>query len=181
MGRSSIVVRLGTAVLALAAAWPAASFANEGGESDPGYENPVYKRKAWEWPHGGWNDSWHGGGHQHMEQPVSGGWFQRPYPYHLDYYRMKYSGSYAPYFGNLYGPPAVSITPPYYGDHGPYDGSYGYPGGNGYPGNGYTNGYYGEPAYCPCAPDPSGTTYQVGPSFRTPQEAKVEAELLPSQ
>ncbi|MEX0936339.1 MAG: hypothetical protein WDZ59_00655 [Pirellulales bacterium] len=34
-------------------------------------------------------------------------WFQRPYPYHLDYYRREYGGSYDPYFGNLYGPPAV--------------------------------------------------------------------------
>jgi hypothetical protein len=35
------------------------------------------------------------------------GWFQRPYPYHLDYYRMRYGGSYAPYFGNISGPPVV--------------------------------------------------------------------------
>ena len=35
------------------------------------------------------------------------GWFQRPYPYHLDYYRMRYGGSYAPYFGNISGPPII--------------------------------------------------------------------------
>lgn len=35
------------------------------------------------------------------------GGFRRPYPYHLDYYRLRYGGSYAPYFGNIYGPPRV--------------------------------------------------------------------------
>src|SRR5690606_34362013 len=35
--------------------------------------------------------------------------FQRPYPYHLDYYRMKYGGGYDPYFGNLYGPPQFNL------------------------------------------------------------------------
>jgi hypothetical protein len=75
---------------------------------------------------------------------VSAGWFQRPYPYHLDYYRMRYGGSYAPYFGNLYGTPQVVNYPPYYG---PYytgygagnTGGFGQPGYNGmpmeYPGN----------------------------------------------
>lgn len=55
---------------------------------------------------------------------VSGGSFQRPYPYHLDYYKMRWGGSYAPYFGNLYGPPDVLLGVPYgslpYGA-GPYD------------------------------------------------------------
>jgi hypothetical protein len=66
---------------------------------------------------------------------VTAGWFQRPYPYHLDYYRMRYGGSYAPYFGNLYGPPQVVTAPPYYG---PYYGGFGYPIGTGF------NGTYGE-------------------------------------
>ena len=35
------------------------------------------------------------------------GWYQRPYPFHLDYYRMQYGGSYDPYFGNIYGPPRI--------------------------------------------------------------------------
>lgn len=57
-----------------------------------------------------------------------GAWFQRPYPYHLDYYRMRYGGSYAPYFGNLYGPPvyyyygAPYYAPPY--AFAPYAGAY---------------------------------------------------------
>ncbi len=45
-------------------------------------------------------------------------WFRRPYPYHLDYYRMRYGGSYAPYFGNIYGPSVLFFAPPY-----PYYGS----------------------------------------------------------
>ena len=48
---------------------------------------------------------------------MNAGWFQRPYPYHLDYYKMRYGGSYAPYFGNLYGPPQVVTAPPYYGPY----------------------------------------------------------------
>ncbi len=35
---------------------------------------------------------------------------------------MRYGGSYAPYFGNLYGPPQVVTAPPYYG---PYYGNFG--------------------------------------------------------
>lgn len=69
---------------------------------------------------------------------VSAGWFQRPYPYHLDYYKMRYGGSYAPYFGNLYGTPQVVNYPPYYGPY--YTGygtgnvaGFGQPGYNGVP------------------------------------------------
>ncbi len=51
-------------------------------------------------------------------QGFSGGNFQRPYPYHLDYYRMRYGGSYAPYFGNLYGPPNVIVQPTFQGGYG---------------------------------------------------------------
>ena len=77
---------------------------------------------------GGWNGGGGGGWsnghgrpqyppyqqHGHYKQPeysaqMSGGQFQRPYPYHLDYYRMKWGGSYEPYFGNLYGPPNVVL------------------------------------------------------------------------
>lgn len=52
---------------------------------------------------------------------VTAGTFQRPYPYHLDYYRQRYGGSYAPYFGNLYGPPNVVLGAA------PYGYGYGYP------------------------------------------------------
>ena len=47
---------------------------------------------------------------------------------------MRYGGSYAPYFGNLYGAPQVVNYPPYYGP---------YYGGNGV---GYPNGY-GQPGF----------------------------------
>jgi hypothetical protein len=83
---------------------------------------PVYQRRAFEWmdthsPHK------RGRSHPHViAPPVTSGWFQRPYPYHLDYYKMRYGGSYEPYFGNLYGPPQIVTAPPYYG---PYYGNYG--------------------------------------------------------
>ncbi len=53
---------------------------------------------------------------QRSQGSYEGGWFQRPYPYHLDYYKMRYGGSYEPYFGNLYGPP-INVFPSsgYYG------------------------------------------------------------------
>ena len=77
---------------------------------------------------------------------VQSSWFTRPYPYHLDFYKMKYGGSYAPYFGNLYGPPQVVTAPPYYG---PYYGNWGLGAGgyeNGSPAgvNGF-NGFGGPP------------------------------------
>jgi hypothetical protein len=97
---------------------------------------PVYQRHAFE-------RSGHGRGkfdrrfdrRFHTPAPhVNSAWFQRPYPYHLDYYKMRYGGSYAPYFGNLYGPPQVVTAPPYYGPFyggfeyaNPGDGAYGVP------------------------------------------------------
>jgi hypothetical protein len=107
---------------------------------------------------------------------VSANWFQRPYPYHLDYYKMRYGGSYAPYFGNLYGTPQVVNYPPYYGP---------YYGGNG---GGYANGY-GQPGYggvpmeYPANPrmtppgtevDESGGQIQTGES-----PVKTQGEALP--
>jgi hypothetical protein len=51
-----------------------------------------------------------------------GAWFQRPYPYHLDYYRLRYGGMYEPYYrGGLYGTPPV-VAPPAFG----YSYGYGY-------------------------------------------------------
>jgi len=92
---------------------------------------------------------------------VSAGWFQRPYPYHLDYYKMRYGGSYAPYFGNLYGTPQVVNYPPYYGP---------YYGGNG---GGYSNGY-GQPGY---GGAPMG--YPANPGMVTP--GTEVGESAPSQ
>ena len=78
---------------------------------------------------------------------------------------MRYGGSYAPYFGNLYGPPAVVTAPPYYG---PYYGGYGDPGFGGGAGYGLpaglpamTNGIMGEGAN----PDTArGNTPSTGPN-----------------
>lgn len=59
-------------------------------------------------------------GHQFEYLPpqpavAHGAWFQRPYPYHLDYYRLRYGGTYEPYYsGGLYGTPQV-IAPPAFG------------------------------------------------------------------
>jgi hypothetical protein len=98
---------------------------------------PVYQRQAFEWKPGHHNKHGNKRGHgaHWFSPPVNAGWFQRPYPYHLDYYRMRYGGSYAPYFGNLYGPPQVVTAPPYYGA---YYGEYFQP-----PGAGFNGGYGG--------------------------------------
>jgi hypothetical protein len=105
----------------------------QGGNS--GHRGAVYQRRAFEWSPGHHrkrrDDKFDHA--QHFKSPqVNAGWFQRPYPYHLDYYRMRYGGSYAPYFGNLYGPPQVVTAPPYYGPYfgnyvNPADGAYGMP------------------------------------------------------
>lgn len=47
------------------------------------------------------------------DRQVAAGGFTRPYPYHLDYYKQRYGGSYEPYAGNLYGPPNVVLAPAY--------------------------------------------------------------------
>jgi hypothetical protein len=94
-----------------------------------------------------------------MSPQISSAWFQRPYPYHLDYYKMRYGGSYAPYFGNLYGP---SGFPAYYG---PYYGGYG---------AGYANGYP-QPEY-----NGALMEYPVTAGGVTP-EAGMEEALPPAQ
>lgn len=93
---------------------------------------------------------------------TSAGSFQRPYPYHLDYYRAKWGGSYAPYFGNLYGPPNYFINGvPFFNGVGAWGGgfnNFGYPGigfdnqfggpgfgGPGFGGGGWNGGWGGTP------------------------------------
>ena len=91
-------------------------------------KHPVYQRHSTHWNHR--RDDRHRHALHHRVPPqTSAGWFQRPYPYHLDYYKMRYGGSYAPYFGNLYGPPQIVTAPPYYG---PYYGDFGYGAPNGF-------------------------------------------------
>jgi len=131
-------------VIGLTIAGPSASSAqwsDQGDDHDRG--GPVYQRHAFEWKG---NHNRHGDKHgrrfdrgpQRVQPQVNAGWFQRPYPYHLDYYKMRYGGSYAPYFGNLYGPPQVVTAPPYYG---PYYGGYEFAN----PGDGAFNGQYSYP------------------------------------
>jgi hypothetical protein len=77
---------------------------------------------------------------------TSAGSFQRPYPYHLDYYRAKWGGSYAPYFGNLYGPPNYFFNgTPFFGGFGPYSGFNGFQGG--FNGGFGGNGGFGAPGF----------------------------------
>jgi hypothetical protein len=80
----------------------------------------------WRNQHGNFNNNWKGGGWRgrgfgkgYFPQQVSGSFFTRPYPYHLDYYRMRWGGSYAPYYGNLYGPSNSFYPSQYNGDFGP--------------------------------------------------------------
>jgi hypothetical protein len=114
---------------------------------DGGHWRPVYQRHAFEWKDHGRRDDKFRRHSVFVPPQVNAAWFQRPYPYHLDYYKMRYGGSYAPYFGNLYGPPQVVTAPPYYG---PYYGDFGY-GANGYQ-NGYPGAYEEIPPQAPFAP-----------------------------
>ena len=79
---------------------------NGGGGPRDGSQS-VYQRQSnndWRWDKNDrrrdnrWQQQW-------QTPQTSSSWFQRPYPYHLDYYKMKWGGTYAPYFGNLYGTP----------------------------------------------------------------------------
>ena len=94
---------------------------------------------------------------------VSAGWFQRPYPYHLDYYKMRYGGSYAPYFGNLYGTPQVVNYPPYYG---PYYGGFG---------GGYANGY-GQPGYGGVPMEYPGNPGMMAPGTEVEESAPGQSQ-----
>jgi hypothetical protein len=97
--------------------------------AQPGGGTPPYQRKgtfAGDWQ-GGHHDKWR---HRPMPQfssQTSAGSFQRPYPYHLDYYRARWGGSYAPYFGNLYGPPNFFFGSPFFGGFNPWWGFGGMP------------------------------------------------------
>lgn len=129
---------------------------------------PVYQRHAFEWSSHDRdrNDDRHPRHHDQrwVAPQTSAGWFQRPYPYHLDYYKMRYGGSYAPYFGNLYGTPQVVTAPPY--GYGPWAFDGGYPAYGNYP----PYGTYPQPIppvapnapNAPAAPWPSYYGYPYG-------------------
>jgi hypothetical protein len=152
-------------------------------QAQPGGGGPTYQRKgsfAGDW--GGGHDKWR---HRPMPQfssQTSAGSFQRPYPYHLDYYRARWGGSYAPYFGNLYGPPNFFFGSPFFGGVNPWWGFGGLPfagfggGFNGLGGAGFGNdpfvGGYGPwqgqmgPAISPfAAPIEGGAMQGQTPGF----------------
>jgi hypothetical protein len=104
-----------------------------GADYGQSYGEPVYQRHSSNWNNKRGHHGRRDRGPVWMTPQVNSGWFQRPYPYHLDYYKMRYGGSYAPYFGNLYGTPQVVTAPPYYG---PYYGNFEAGGAGGYPPNG---------------------------------------------
>ncbi len=140
---------------------PAASAQPDGVQT-----GPTYQRKSSFAGHG--ND--HGGDWRRRPMPqfssrTSAGSFQRPYPYHLDYYRAKWGGSYAPYFGNLYGPPNFFISG--FGGISPwgFSGFNNFNGFNGFPGAGFDNqignqvGGFGGPGFN------GGPGFQGGPGW----------------
>jgi hypothetical protein len=147
VGRSSLNAAFRIAAVVLASAGISlAAQPNDGNWH--GTSGPVYQRRAFE-SKLGFNDFRHKDRrffHQPVVPNVQSNWFTRPYPYHLDYYKMRYGGSYAPYFGNLYGPPQVVTAPPYFG---PYYGDFGY---------GAPNGFGGVPGEFPG--QPGGVMYQ---------------------
>jgi len=97
---------------------------NNGGGYSGNYGGGNYGRNQSNY---GWgNSSQHHAGYGRHDKQWQGfpqhspyynyGFYQRPYPFHLDYYRMKYQGSYEPYAGNLYGPPLIQqfVTPQFF-------------------------------------------------------------------
>jgi hypothetical protein len=112
----------GAIVIAIAMCISDSAAAEEAGGNQHGHHRSVYQRHAFEWKDRGRHDRGFRRS-QRVPPKVESAWFQRPYPYHLDYYKMRYGGS-----CNLYGPPQVVTAPPYYG---PYYGDFGYGGGMG--------------------------------------------------
>jgi len=108
-------------------------------QGDHGGPSPVYQRHGFDQIHhrDARRDDWYRRQPWVMPQESSG-WFQRPYPYHLDYYKMRWGGSYAPYFGNLYGTP-FGTPQVVNGSWGPGAGGWG-PGGGGPPGYEWLDG-----------------------------------------
>ena len=194
MGHSSVT--LAFRILAAVAICVAAARAQQPGGGGPqGSSGPVYQRRAFEGGQGSgqWRGpdrrKWRGDGKKHGDWPhkggqhfrprqspsVQSGWFQRPYPYHLDFYKMKYGGSYAPYFGNLYGPPQVVTAPPYYG---PYYGDWGFGG------NGQFGGYGSAPFAQPGGPGEvvyDGPVVDSAPSSQPAEQSNGDSLPAPAQ
>jgi hypothetical protein len=163
----TVAICAGAVLLALD--WSSQSIAAQPGS--------VYQRRAFEGGSysGGGHDSRSGAKFNHFAAPapqVNANWFQRPYPYHLDYYRMRYGGSYAPYFGNLYGPPQVVTAPPYFGPYGQFYGGFGGGfGGDGLPPQNSAGSYWPGPGWCPCPTESATTESAASAATMTPPPA----------
>jgi hypothetical protein len=101
-----------------------------GGPGGPMNGGPGGPGNGWGNQSGNWNNDWNNWNKRDRrgrrnrffpQQQFSANAFSftRPYPYHLDYYRMRWGGSYAPYYGNLYGPSYSFYPSQYNGDYGP--------------------------------------------------------------
>jgi hypothetical protein len=130
-----------------------------------GQSGPTYQRKGTFAGHGQDHGDWRRRPMPQFSSQTNAGSFQRPYPYHLDYYRAKWGGSYAPYFGNLYGPPNFFFGTPFFGGFGPFNGFNGvgfngFNSFNGFPG-GFDNqfGGFGGPGFN------GGPGFQGGPAW----------------
>lgn len=128
-----LALALLTAALALSVVTPVCA------QPQGGRGGPTYQRKSMYDDDGRWqHHDWRRRPQPQFTSEVNASSFQRPYPYHLDYYRMKWGGSYAPYFGNLYGPPNYFfVGTPWFGGSSPFLGY------NGYWGGGFDGGYNG--------------------------------------
>jgi hypothetical protein len=147
-----------------------------GGEHDG--RRPVYQRHAFDWGRGGHDGRRNGFDRfrPFVTPQVSSAWFQRPYPYHLDYYKMRWGGSYAPYFGNLYGTP-FGTPQVVYGGWGPEGG---YPAQGGYPPPGYE---WMGPWQYPNGYPPGAAFEQQAPNAESNQQGGAEqkkSEALPA-
>ena len=135
----------GLAAAAIACVASGTVYAQAGGGS--GAAGPTYQRKGTFAEHGPKHGGdWRQRPMMQYSSRTSAGSFQRPYPYHLDYYRAKWGGSYAPYFGNLYGPPNYFFNGTgFFGGFGPYSGFNGFNGGFGFNGgySGFGNPWFG--------------------------------------
>ena len=148
----------------------------------PVYQRHPYDRKRRDWRRDDFRRQM-----PFMMPQTNSAWFQRPYPYHLDYYKMRWGGSYAPYFGNLYGTPFG--TPQVVnggGGWGPGAGGWGGEGGGAYPPagmdgvNGYGNTY--PPGATMSGPPPiSNSTSQSTEQQQTSQQQAGQQQTPPQQ
>lgn len=197
MGHSSIAFAFRLVLTGLLGAVGAAAAVaqHEGGQphgpqGQSGWQRgPVYQRKSFDWNKGPNRDDFRQKDRRFFQQQVpnvQSSWFTRPYPYHLDFYKMKYGGSYAPYFGNLYGPPQVVTAPPYFG---PYYGGWGLGAGgfengppngfNGFNGNG--GPAVGQPGWPPEGTIIEGPVETAAPNGQPVAQPNGESLPVPNQ